>query len=347
MTTAYQNASDDDKNAWWNALSDGVFGMNFIGNCFTNAHNIPDTYDLNVVTTVLDEQKVFYSPDNPPPYPVVTLPVMISAFADGEPADQTTFKNDIVDVPTVLNTLGQLSVPQIWAWITTALANCHWVFSTEVNFVFGSGTNSLTVNYTAPCTFVLSGTIYLNHDTTGGGTVQFIQQVIPYEQCDSNSREDAPLNLTIAVPYDGTTNPGLGTMYSLFMQKLDQLLRCCPPCDYSGPFKSDTIVGFGQVNFSAPLFFIDKIIFAVAAVGDPKVVEFGQPDLARYGKFSWIDEGQQRPLQWINFDGQVIYAPSANCTGFSYILDPGVSLTYHAIGRSANVIHWGVENPST
>jgi hypothetical protein len=345
VTAAWYAADDADKGAFINALSDDPWGGYLVGNIFTNALNNSDTEELQDVIKAIESLHWFYSPQTPPPVqtPVIDLPMVQSAFDTADDTSQNNFVLDLLNNFRTNLVFSQLSAPQIWAAIVAALKACGATFSSRVQFVFGPGVNSLGIEYDAPCTFVLVGTVYLGNPPGGSENMQFLQQIIPYEECNGPVRQ--PLqDLVVSVPWDGVTNPGLGALFSMFMQKLDQLLRCCPPCQYDGPFKQDTIVGFGQVNFpSNPLFLIDWIQFAVEAVGDPKVVEFGQPNLARYGKFAWIDNGTIRPLQWINFDGQAHYAPSALCTGFVYILDPGVSLTYHAIGRDGGEQHFGVQ----
>jgi hypothetical protein len=275
--------------------------------------------------------------------PPLTLEGMVVAFEAGASAEQDKFRADIVDVPTFVQVFNQLGIPLVWQAIKQWIANCPWSFTVAIQWHFETGVNSIHLEYVAPCSFTLVGDVYLGNPGggTGGVTVKFDTGEVQSLTCDTTAGA-VDRFYSVAFPYpDGYASQTVEFFQGL-VQKLDQLLRCCPPCSYQEPVLAGEISGYGKIEISPNYF--DSIQFHVLEQGDPYINQTGEPNFGQFGKFTWRDEGaEQLDCEYLNYDLQLLRAPSGTCHGFSFILAAGTRLAWHGVIRDGSSYHYGLQ----
>lgn len=113
-------------------------------------------------------------------------------------------------------------------------------------------------------------------------------------------------------------------MFTLLFQKLDQLLRCCTPCDNFDWVLIGNITGHAQQFVVGSL---DAVKFQEFQTPDGIDSWTGSPDKKRYGQMQWIfrDGTLGDPISILSSQ-QVERAPVGWVNGFAYRLNKGVQM---------------------
>lgn len=119
----------------------------------------------------------------------------------------------------------------------------------------------------------------------------------------------------------------------LLLDKLDQLLECCNPCEEGVQAgETETFIGF-QTTFGAPHRVsgdypgIYRVQFNIIEDLFPKVFTFGEPELHLLAKFAWRDNlGRYGPIQYVNIENQEFIVSNDEQRGFMVHCYPGVVL---------------------
>jgi hypothetical protein len=160
---------------------------------------------------------------------------------------------------------------------------------------------------------------------------------------DSNRETETGLS-TPVLQY---TDPVHGHVYdqsSFFIaviEKLDSLLKCCPPCDKGHVYQDQTLSEIPQPDQQLsgqwlitestvnPTGGIDEVDVTVLTARTPIDTSLAAPNVGKYGRFWWIyDCDVQDPPIFLNYPLQRIHAQAGNIVGFGYHLNYGVSATF-------------------
>jgi hypothetical protein len=278
---------------------------------------------------------------------------VVSAAGDGT-VSPGTFQLFIEEI-------GAIGPANADALVATAVAMSTGALDDLCNFLVDSETDIfippplLVCSNDPPSTFL--------RGTTDEGTPQ-LQLTIP---CAGGTPVDTTyVNLEVEAckPLSGDTNieqaesisfaslryvdPSTGDVYDMrpvfavILDKLDSLLKCCPPCD-KGPIYQDqwpvpadpeTPQLYGTWNLSQsavnPTGGVDEVWTSAMSFSTPIDTTIGNPDVGKYGRFWWIYDCLERSAPiFINFATQKFMPPGGNIIGFSYHLNYGVSCTFN------------------
>jgi hypothetical protein len=228
----------------------------------------------------------------------------------------------VVNVQNFITTLEQNNQVVTTPLLPAIIEGLCFEFAASLRF--GPGVNSvdLILNPVTHCIEIV-GIIYLgdppvtNEPTT--------DNLIASKICLGGELNDNDIH----VPVGDTTAHAYFTfamMQNLF-RKLDQLLRCCPPCQPEWVVK-DQFTGLLTSDV-----FLDHYLARVSLHEIETVVAIDEfrndPAWKRYGRVVWHDaDGRNWDGGYIRYDFQVFEAPSPRIVSVSFSLDRGVKMEW-------------------
>jgi hypothetical protein len=278
--------------------------------------------------------------------------VVTSAGASGLPASLFQLFAEETQLVGPLN--ADLLTPTVLAMDSDALSNlCNYLVNEETPTFFPAPV--LICDSTTPSHFLTANTgegphyELANPCITGGNPMDVDTVTLQVERCDTNGLE-ANIEKTDSITFASVkyVDPASGEVFdmlpifSVILDKLDSLLKCCPPCDkgrnfddmfpVDNPNPSVQMVGTWLAPQPSVVLgngidevMIDNLVFATAID-----TELAPPDMGKLGRFYWIyDCALNSEPDFLNLSSQRMHPGSGNAVGFGYHLARGLSCQFH------------------
>lgn len=334
MTAALEAASDTDKADWYTALAGSVLFAQGTVNSFQLMQEAGDAEDIHAFNLVLDSDAYFYSPTNPDPHIVdVNATTVDAAIQDMNPTQVGevqvklgTGGGGVVDVPTFIDIFGQLSPTQMWDTLKEIFADCLANTSVAINWHFTSGTNSVGLQFEAPCHITVVGDIYL------GGAPEMTEVVKDsFDTTECFDGLTTPVTLDFpSLKYTDPVTQEIFTMsgvLEVLFKKLTALETCCRTCNTTGW----RLIGsfFGPV-VSPQYNFLERVMLVKDVLENSIDTIDGPIPWRRFGRFMFINADQTvNDMGYIRYSGQEFVPPNDQCVGFELILNLGVNMNVY------------------
>lgn len=164
--------------------------------------------------------------------------------------------------------------------------------------------------------------------------MQLVDETFTIMRCDpENGLVSEAVQMSIPMHGLKTMSP----MYSIILELLNHLLRCCLPCQKGGEILHATVDESGQADCA----FLHQLRVNVQIEDFPIDTTFASPDIKKYGSIRWVHEGgRMGELMFINSNNQIFRTEAGDVIGYAWHLQPGVVADIYVV-QTADMIGGG------
>lgn len=142
------------------------------------------------------------------------------------------------------------------------------------------------------------------------------EQTIAVPECGGTEQALRVINFPSLLTPTGVS---MHAVYQQIINMLSQLLVCCNPCAAQADNTQRHMAGSDTITFSLP---VNHAKFHFLFVPDPKMVEFGTPDVKYWGKIRFGNpQGQFGKLQFLNSEHCIMYPDIGNADRIAYVME--------------------------